>query len=127
MSSKLRSPRISAEALRREVSAWAGRLRVEPAGVYVQRMTKKWGSCSSRGRLCFAADLLGERRRFRNIVVVHELLHLAVPNHGKLFKSLMNAYLPGWQSVSAGKAKLVCGHGPLQERVIQSADRGGRL
>jgi predicted metal-dependent hydrolase len=30
------------------------------------------------------------------VVIVHELLHLLVPNHGKLFKSLMNAYLPDW-------------------------------
>jgi predicted metal-dependent hydrolase len=26
-------------------------------------------------------------------VIVHELLHLNVPNHGKLWKSLMRAYL----------------------------------
>jgi len=29
--------------------------------------------------------------------MVHELLHLIVPNHGKLFKSMMRAYLPGWE------------------------------
>lgn len=106
--------------------AWANRLQVEPTGVYLQRMTRKWGSCSSRGRLCFATDLLGERRRFRALVVVHELLHLAVPNHGKLFKSLMNAYVPGWQAVSQGKSKLVCGRAQPQTRVIQSAAQGGR-
>ena len=27
---------------------------------------------------------------------VHELLHLKVPNHGKLFKSLLRAYLPNY-------------------------------
>ena len=32
------------------------------------------------------------------VVIVHELLHLRVANHGKLFKSLIRAYLPGWET-----------------------------
>ncbi|MGO9287487.1 MAG: YgjP-like metallopeptidase domain-containing protein [Polyangia bacterium] len=30
---------------------------------------------------------------FRKQVIVHEMLHLRVPNHGKLFKALLRAYL----------------------------------
>jgi predicted metal-dependent hydrolase len=30
---------------------------------------------------------------FRRAVIVHELLHLKVPNHGRLFKALLKAYL----------------------------------
>lgn len=30
-------------------------------------------------------------------VIVHELIHLLVPNHSKLFKCYMSAYLPDWQ------------------------------
>jgi predicted metal-dependent hydrolase len=30
-------------------------------------------------------------------VIVHELLHLKVRNHGKLFKSLLRAYLPNYE------------------------------
>jgi predicted metal-dependent hydrolase len=29
-------------------------------------------------------------------VIVHEIVHLIAPNHGKVFKSFMNAYLPDW-------------------------------
>ncbi|MXV78598.1 M48 family metallopeptidase [Candidatus Poribacteria bacterium] len=29
--------------------------------------------------------------------MVHELVHLLVPKHGKLFKGYMSAYLPDWQ------------------------------
>jgi predicted metal-dependent hydrolase len=28
---------------------------------------------------------------------VHELVHLLAPNHGKVFKSFMHAYLPDWE------------------------------
>jgi predicted metal-dependent hydrolase len=27
---------------------------------------------------------------------VHELVHLLAPNHGKVFKSFLAAYLPDW-------------------------------
>jgi len=34
------------------------------------------------------------------IVIVHELLHVVVPNHGKLWKSLMHAHLGNWEEIS---------------------------
>ena len=37
--------------------------------------------------------LLHQPANFRVEAVVHELLHLKVPNHGKLFKALLRAYL----------------------------------
>ena len=87
------------EQLKSEIVRWAGVMKVKPMQVRVQRMTKKWASCSSKGRICFSDDLLQETKDFQDYVIVHELLHLHIPNHGKLFKSLMNAYLPSWQSI----------------------------
>jgi len=54
-----------------------------------------------------ASDVL--ERKIAADVIVHELLHLLVPNHGKLFKSLMNAYLPGWEKRVDGRANRLCG------------------
>ncbi|MBI3985427.1 MAG: M48 family metallopeptidase [Lentisphaerae bacterium] len=51
------------------------------------------------GRISFSADVLAQPRRFREFVIVHELLHLKVPNHGKLFKSLLKAYLGNSRSL----------------------------
>ncbi|HLC27667.1 MAG TPA: M48 family metallopeptidase, partial [bacterium] len=91
-----------------EVRRWAARIGVQPTRVQVQRMGKKWASCSLAGRICFSADLLREDAPFREVVIVHELLHLRVPNHGKLFKSLMNAYLPEWEEAAQGRVGRVC-------------------
>ncbi|MFZ5995255.1 MAG: M48 family metallopeptidase [Thermodesulfobacteriota bacterium] len=91
------------EHLKAEITRWAAVMKVNPAQIRIQRMTAKWASCSSKGRVCFSADLLQEPRTFQEFVIVHELLHLQVPNHGKLFKSLMNAYLPGWETVVAAR------------------------
>ena len=92
----------SAAAFRADVDDWAGRLRVRPREVHIRRMTRKWASCSTAGRLTFSRDLLREDPLFRQAVIVHELLHLRLPNHGKLFRSLMNAYSPGWSSLTQG-------------------------
>jgi len=32
-------------------------------------------------------------------VVVHELVHLKIENHGKLFEALMSQYLPNWRNL----------------------------
>jgi Protein of unknown function DUF45 len=49
----------------------------------IQRMTRKWGSCSTAGTITLAIDLDDESQRFQDFVIVHELLHLKVPNHGR--------------------------------------------
>lgn len=95
---------------RDEVTRWAGRMGVQPARIQIQPMTKKWASCSPSGRISFSTDLLVEDGQFRELVIVHELLHLQVPNHGKLFKSLLNAYLPEWEGVAQGRAGRLCNY-----------------
>jgi predicted metal-dependent hydrolase len=89
---------IPREILRAEVNAWARRIGVEPKEVHIRPMSRKWGSCSTNGRLTLDAGLLIQPADFRKQVIVHELLHLRVPNHGKLFKALLRAYL-GMRSI----------------------------
>ena len=84
---------ISSVTLKQEVRAWADRIGVETAEVHVRRMKRKWGSCSTSGRVTFSLDLLKEPEETRAGVIVHELLHLKVPNHGALFRRLERAYL----------------------------------
>lgn len=84
---------IPAEVFKAEVRAWAKRIEVESKEIHIRPMKRKWASCSSKGRLTFDTDLLRQPADFRKEAIVHELLHLKVPNHGKLFRSLMKAYL----------------------------------
>ena len=85
------------KAIRGRVEYWAQRLNVRPRLVRVQRMTRKWGSCSTSGIVTLAADLADQDSDFQDFVIAHELLHLRVPNHGKLFKALMTAHVPDWR------------------------------
>lgn len=86
-------------AFRERVMTWAATVRVSPKQVRLQKMTRKWASCSTDGRVTFSEELLRQPLPFQDYVVVHELLHLKVPNHGKLFKSLLSAYVPEWRQV----------------------------
>ncbi len=85
------------KVIRCRVEYWAQRLHVRPRLVRVQRMTRKWGSCSTSGIVTLAADLADQDTDFQNFVIAHELLHLRVPNHGRLFKALMTAHVPDWR------------------------------
>lgn len=85
--------RVPASVFRGEVVAWAKRVGVEPREVRLRSMKRKWASCSSRGRLTFDTALLAQPARKRAEVIVHELLHLRIPNHGKLFEALLRGYL----------------------------------
>jgi predicted metal-dependent hydrolase len=76
-----------------EVAAWARRIGVEPKEVRLQPMKRKWASCSRKGRLTFDPALLRQPAPFRARAIVHELLHLKVPHHGKLFQALFQAFL----------------------------------
>lgn len=82
-----------ASEFKASVREWARRIKVKPAQVRVQRMRRKWASCSRDGVVSFSADLLGENRSFGEAVIVHELTHLRIRNHGRLFQSLLRSYL----------------------------------
>ena len=84
----------------RKVNYWASKLRVQPRIVRVQRMTRKWGSCSTSGIITLAGDLADQGPQFVDFVIAHELLHLRVPNHGKLFTTLMTVHVPNWRGMN---------------------------
>jgi predicted metal-dependent hydrolase len=85
------------DELRWAVRQWAARLGVHSPQIYIRAMRSKWASLSTAGRLTLSSDLLSLPQNLAEFVIVHELVHLLAPNHGKVFKSFMHAYLPDWQ------------------------------
>lgn len=85
------------DAFKRRVRRWAAKLDTRVTSVSVRAMKTKWASYSAQGRLTVDTDLLGLREALQDYVIVHELLHAHVPNHGKLWKSLMRAHLGSYE------------------------------
>ena len=79
------------------VRNWADKLDVDVAWLGVRPMKNKWASCSTSGHLNFNSDLLALDADLWDYVIVHELLHFFVPNHGRLWKSLMRAHLGDYE------------------------------
>ena len=86
-----------ADELRWAARHWAVRIGVKTPQVHLRPMTTKWASISTSGRLTLNADLLTLPKPLGEFVIVHELVHLLAPNHGRVFKSFMHAYLPDWE------------------------------
>jgi predicted metal-dependent hydrolase len=79
------------------VLEWTAKLDVKASAIYVRPMRRKWASCSTAGTLSFNNELLNLNRELGDYVIVHELLHFSVPNHGRLWKSLMRAHLGDYE------------------------------
>lgn len=88
-----RNGNLTKERFKTEVEQWGDKIGIEIGEVHVRSMKHKWGSCSTNGRLTFDLDLLHKPESFRKEVIVHEVMHLKVPNHGKVFRALLRAYL----------------------------------
>lgn len=57
----------------------------------------RWGSCSSKGSLCFSWRLVMAPLSVIDYVVVHELVHLKEKNHAKTFWAKVNMLMPNYQ------------------------------
>ena len=67
-----------------------------------------WGSCSARRTLSFNWRLVLAPASVLDYVVVHELCHLAIPNHSKQFWARVEAARPSWRDQRAWLGR----HGP---------------
>ena len=86
-----------ADELKWAARDWAARIGVKVPQIHLRQMTSKWASISTTGRLTLNSELLEVPKLLGEFVIVHEVVHIIAPNHGKVFKSFMFAYLPDWQ------------------------------
>ena len=88
---------VAKKRFKERVHHWAETLDVNIQWLGVRQMSNKWASCSTNGHLNFNSELLDYEEGVWDYVIVHELLHFFVPNHGKLWKSLMRAHLGDYE------------------------------
>jgi len=84
---------MTPEEFKQEVMDWAAEVGVQPGEIHLRDMTRKIASCSSRGRLTFDPSLMDEPEEVRAKAILHELLHLRYPNHGRMHRVMLETYL----------------------------------
>lgn len=81
-----------------EKAAYYARLmEVRPAGITITGARTRFGSCSSKGRICFSWRLMQYPEAAIDYVVVHELAHLRYMDHSPRFYSVVEQVLPDWR------------------------------
>lgn len=83
--------------LRRRVRDYAARMEVDPAGVRVQDLGYRWGSCGKGGWLYFHWKTILLPARIAEYVVVHEMAHLHEPHHTPGFWRRVERAMPDYE------------------------------
>ena len=73
----------------------------QPGRVYVMGQRTKWGNCSAMGNLSFNWRLVMAPPFVLRYVVVHETLHLAIPDHSPEFWLTVRSRCPAMEKARA--------------------------
>ncbi len=81
---------------------------VAPSGISYRCSKSRWGSCNPRTRrITFSTYLLLLPEWCIEHVVVHELCHLLVADHGPRFYALMDRHFPRWKEARRETRRLM--------------------
>jgi predicted metal-dependent hydrolase len=71
--------------------------KIKNPTIQIRKMEKRWGSCSSDGRIMLNLELLKAPKGSIEYVIIHELCHLIHHNHTKAFYELLDSVMPDWK------------------------------
>lgn len=84
------------EAVEASVARFAAITGRWPRRVLVRDQRQRWGSCSPDGTVRFSWRLMMLEPALTDYVVVHELAHLDIPNHGPEFWAAVAGLIPDY-------------------------------
>ena len=73
-----------------------------PVKITVRKMARRWGTCyRNKGTVHLSLTLAEYPPECLSYVLLHELLHLRYPNHGRAFHAALDRYMPHNRTVAA--------------------------
>lgn len=84
-----------------KLALYAERMGVRPAHLRITAAKKRFGSCNSKGHICFSCFLMLFPEEAIDYVVVHELAHLKEMNHSSRFYAIVKSILPDYKNREA--------------------------
>jgi len=90
---------LTEEDLLQITRRWQEKLNIKANRIQIMKMKNKWSSCSTKGNITLNNELTKLPKQLAEYAILHELLHLVAPNHGKTFKALLSAYMPNWEEL----------------------------
>jgi predicted metal-dependent hydrolase len=80
-----------------KVKRYAAMMGVRPAGITVTGARTRFGSCSTKNRICFSWRLMRYPEAAIDYVVVHELAHILNKNHAAAFYTCVASVMPDYR------------------------------
>lgn len=92
---------LKTEALK-FIEKWTTALDLDLVDWEIRKMKTQWGSClPDQNKIILNSELVKQPYHSLEYIIVHELLHLKVPEHNNEFFELLASKLPNWQSLKA--------------------------
>ena len=83
---------------KRKTAAYARKMDVTYGRITIREQKTRWGSCNPRTKkLWFSVGLVEKPDECIEYVVLHELAHLKIANHGADFKAFLTHFMPDWR------------------------------
>jgi len=83
--------------LARRALLYAKKLKITPPTLRLANQSKRWGSCSPKGRIRLNWHIVMAPMSLVDYVVAHELCHLKHINHSKDFWQLLGSIMPDYE------------------------------
>ncbi|KAB1085077.1 M48 family metallopeptidase [Neorhizobium galegae] len=82
------------------IAKWETQLEERVDRFFVQRMKTKWGSSNPRLKtIRLNLELAKKHPECLDYVIIHEIMHFLVPDHGTRFVQMMDQNMPNWRLV----------------------------
>jgi predicted metal-dependent hydrolase len=91
----------------REILLKYSKYGFRPTDLVIRTMKKRWGSCSSKGKIAISYDLIRLDEIFAEYVIIHELCHLKHHNHSSNYYKLLSEVYPDWKKVRGELKKYI--------------------
>lgn len=88
------------EQVQKYLPKWEAITGLHPSSWQIKYMITRWGTCNTKtGKICLNLQLAKKPIECLKYVILHELVHLKVNNHGEEFTSMMDELMPYWRNV----------------------------
>lgn len=90
--------KILIEQLERLIPKWEETTNLHCESFKTKYMTTRWGTCNSKAKLIWInLQMVEKPLECLEYIILHELIHLKISNHGKDFIEMMNQFMPDWK------------------------------
>ena len=90
--------KILIEQLERLIPKWEETTNLHCESFKTKYMTTRWGTCNSKAkRIWINLQMVEKPLECLEYIILHELIHLKISNHGKDFIEMMNQFMPDWK------------------------------